>query len=82
MAPLWRPDYGQDRVLLDAKQRQSTKESHCRQVLAYVVVNSRSFSGRIGKHGWSEKHDAEWHDAWHSGRHQRTVNSNRGWGHQ
>jgi hypothetical protein len=81
-APLRIPDYGWDRVLLDAKRRQSTKELHLNQVLAHVVVNSRSLSGRIGRLGWLEKRGATLQDAWHSGRHRRTMNSNRGRGQQ
>ena len=63
--PLRIPDYGQDRVLLDAKRRQSTKESHLTQLVAHVVVNSRSrsLSGRIGRLEWSEKRDARLQDA-------------------
>ena len=81
-APLRILDYGRDRVLLDAKRRQSTKESHLKQLLAHVVVNSRSLSGRIGRLGWSEKRGARLQDAWHSGRHCRTMNSNKGRGQQ
>ena len=55
LAPLRILDYGRDRVLPDAKQRQSTKELHLKQLLAHVVVNSMSLSGRIGRFGWSEK---------------------------
>ena len=80
LAPLRIPDYGRDRVLLDAKRRQSTKESHLKQLLAHVVVNSRSLSGRIGRLEWSEKRDARLQDAWHSGCHRRTMNSIRGRG--
>ena len=63
LAPLRIADYGRDRVLLDAKRRQSTKELHLKQLVAHVVVNSRSLSGRIGRHGWSEKRDAGLQDA-------------------
>jgi hypothetical protein len=77
LAPLllWIPDYGRDRVLLDATRRQSTKESH-------LTANSRRISGMIGGLGWSEKRDARSQDAWHSRRHRRMMNSSKGWGNQ
>jgi hypothetical protein len=81
-APLQIPDYGRDRVLPDAKRRQSPNESHRKQVLAHVVVNSRSVSGKIERLGWSEECDARLEDAWHGGRHHRMMNSNRGRGQQ
>jgi len=73
LAPLRIPDYGRDRVLSDAKWRQSTKESH-------PTANSWSLSGMIGGLGWSEKRDARSRDAWHSGRHRRMMNNNKGGG--
>jgi hypothetical protein len=82
LAPLQIPDYGWDRVLSDAKRRQSTKDSYLTQLVVHVVANSRSLSGRIGRLGWSEKRNARLQDAWHSGHHCRTMNSNRGRGHQ
>ncbi len=75
LAPLRIPDYGRDRVLSDATRRQSTKESH-------LTANIRSLSGMIGGLGWSEKRDAWSRDAWHSGRHRRMMNNNKGWGTQ
>ena len=47
LAPLLIPDYGRDRVLSDAKWRQSTKELH-------PTANPWSLSGMIGGLGWSE----------------------------
>ncbi len=55
-APLRIPDSGWDRVLLDAKWRQSTMESHLNQVLVQVV-NVRRLPGTIGRHRWLEKCD-------------------------
>ena len=69
------PDHGRDRVLLDATRRQSTTESH-------LTANSWSLSGMIEGLGWSEKRDAKSRDAWHSGHHRGTMNSNWGRGAQ
>jgi hypothetical protein len=74
--PLREPDFGRVRVLSDAKQRQSTKKSHHNQVLR-EVINIRKISGRIGRRRWSEKRGVRLQDAWHSGRHRRTMNCNR-----